>query len=257
MKMAKKSKLVVFNWKENPQTLSEASRLFAVVEKVSRYKGRAEIVVCPPVLYLGELSRKSTTVARLSLGAQNTFWENGGAYTGEVGPLMLRCIGKNVRYSIVGHSERRRYARETDEMVNEKVRAALAAGLRVILCVGEPADVRRRGIRAARQFVKDQLRKDLRGLSMSDSKKGSLTVAYEPIWAISTGRNADPEDVRDVAIFIKKETHSFLGIKIIYGGSVDGSNIDGYLCYNEIDGFLSGGASLRPKEIIKIVKKVL
>ena len=126
---------------------------------------------------------------RFSLGAQDIFWEDSGAYTGEIGPAMLRSIGKNVRYVIVGHSERRRCFHETDEMVNKKVRAALAAGLRVILCVGEPIAVRKRGIVAARRYVKNQLKKDLQGIINAKLKIKSLIIAYEPIWAIGTGRN--------------------------------------------------------------------
>jgi triosephosphate isomerase len=187
---------------------------------------------------------------------------------------MLKQFG--VRYVIIGHSERRRVFGETDEMVNEKVHAAFAEGLRVILCVGEPAEIRKKGIRAARQYVKNQLKKDLRdivvplknGTQNLDSgfgsttlttgrrndKKGTLVIAYEPIWAIGTGKNDPPEDARDMAIFIKKETHD---AAILYGGSVDGANVADYLCYYEINGVLVGSASLHAKEIKKIIKNIL
>jgi len=144
MDMARNNPLIVFNWKENPQTLREAIRLFSVLTKQAQSKVRknSTIVACPPFVYLPELSKQLARNARLSLGAQNVFWENGGAYTGEIGPAMLKQYGVN--HVIVGHSERRQLG-ETDEMVNKKVRAALAAGLHVILCVGEPLSVRKKG----------------------------------------------------------------------------------------------------------------
>jgi len=264
MIMAGKKKLVVFNWKENPRTLREAFDLLTVLARAlpARRQGRAEIVVCPPFIYLPEFSEKlSSKKIRLSLGAQDVFWENGGAYTGEIGPAMLRNIGKNVRYVIVGHSEQRQYLGETDKMINKKARAALAAGLRVILCVGEPVDIRKKGINAARQYVKNQLKKDLQGIKSG----GRLIIAYEPIWAIGTGRNCPPAEARDMTVFIRKEVsrtmsirHSTFDIRrlpILYGGSVNGRTIVDYLCYNEIDGALVGGASLRSREIEKIIKK--
>lgn len=254
--MAKNGRLVVFNWKENPRTLHEASRLFSATLKIAREgrRGNIEIVACLPFTYLSELSRTFAHLpAFCSLGAQDVFWENGGAYTGEIGPAMLRNVGKNVRYVIVGHSERRRLLHETDEMINEKVRAALVVGLRVILCVGEPMSVRRAGIRAARQYVKDQLRKDLRGIRALSTKRLALIIAYEPIWAIGTGRNCPPVDACDMAIFIKKETH--IG-SVLYGGSVNGGNIGDYLCYHGIDGALVGGASLHTTEVRKIIKNI-
>ena len=163
--MAKNSSLVVFNWKENPRTEREAIRLFSAIskavpkQKTWRYRGRR----CPPVVYLKELSEKlAASHAHFSLGAQDISWENVGAYTGGIGPVMLKQFG--VGHVIIGHSERRRVFGETDEMVNKKVRAAFAAGLRVILCVGEPAEVREKGIRSARQYVKNQLKKDLQNL---------------------------------------------------------------------------------------------
>jgi triosephosphate isomerase len=251
MYMAKGNRLIVFNWKENPKTSREASRLLGAVEKVALSSGNkgADVVVCPPFVYLSELSRTfKRGSARFSLGAQDVFWENAGPYTGEIGPEMLKQFG--VRYVIIGHSERRRFLGETDEMVNKKVRAALAAGLRVVLCVGEPAEVRRKGILAARQYVKNQLKKDLQNLDSRLHGNDRIKVAYEPIWAIGTGKNDSAEDARDMANFIKKETR---GAVVLYGGSTTGANVGSYLCYHEINGVLVGGASLRAEEIKKII----
>ena len=163
--------LIVFNWKENPETSREASRLFTELAAASKNNGRATIVACPPFVYLAELSKKLAAVrGRFLLGVQDIFWENKGAYTGEIGSAMLRGIGKNVQYAIVGHSERRQFLGETDDMVNKKVRAAIAAGFHVILCVGEPIAIRKKGIAAARQYVKNQLKKDLHGVLSPHTK---------------------------------------------------------------------------------------
>jgi len=243
--------LIVFNWKENPETSREASRLFTELAAASKNNGRATIVACPPFVYLAELSKKLAAVrGRFLLGVQDIFWENKGAYTGEIGSAMLRGIGKNVQYAIVGHSERRQFLGETDDMVNKKVRAAIAAGFHVILCVGEPIAIRKKGIGAARQYVKNQLKKDLHGVSLSHTKGSGLAIAYEPIWAIGTGRNCPPAEALAMAKFIKDIAGNY---PVLYGGSVDGANIGDYLCYDEINGVLVGGASLRGKEIKKII----
>jgi triosephosphate isomerase len=252
--MAKKSPvLIVFNWKENPRTSKEAIRLAAAVNRVSRSVGKngSEVVICPPLLYLAELSKKIglRSGSRCALGVQDVFWENGGAYTGEIGPAMVRAAGENVRYVVIGHSERRRFLGETDETIQKKIRASLAAGLRVILCVGEPGEVRKKGVRAAQQYVKDQLKKDLQNIGRRVSGDGCLIVAYEPIWAIGTGRNCPPPDARDMAEYIERIAHA----PVLYGGSVDATNIKDYLCYTEIHGALVGGASLRADQIKKIV----
>ena len=266
--MPQDKRLIAFNWKENPATPREADRLFAALANAGANRARKnlDIVACPPFIYLAELSKKMTARhAHFELGAQDVFWEDTGAYTGEIGPAMLRGIGKNIKYVIVGHSERRRFLGETDEMVNKKVRAALAAGFRVILCVGEPKEVRKQGIVSARQYIKNQLKKDLQGLdsrrSLSSAKaedgNDRMIIAYEPIWAIGTGKNADPDDARDMVIFIKKEVKQFSDIPVLYGGSVSSSTVADYLCYTEINGVLVGGASLRGEEIVKMVKNAL
>jgi triosephosphate isomerase len=256
--MAKKEvRLIVFNWKENPQTLREASHLLSATLKIARdeRRGNAEIVACLPFTYLIELARTSSHVPScFSFGAQDVFWENIGAFTGEIGPAMLRSIGKKMRYVIIGHSERRRLLHETDEMVNEKVRASLTVGLHVILCVGEPMAVRKKGIVAAKEYIKNQLKKDLQGILNLKFKILNLIIAYEPIWAIGTGRNCPPADARDMAIFIRNEARD---AKVLYGGSVDGANIADYLCYHEINGALVGGASLRAEEVKKIIKQTI
>lgn len=248
-------KLIAFNWKENPATARDAVRLFrAVVRGLSGAPKGSAVVVFPPFLYLTELVRaaraRRSSPSPLTLGAQDVFWENEGAYTGEIGPAMLRGIGKMVQWTIVGHSERRRSLGETDEMISKKLAASRAAGLRVVLCVGEPAEVRRKGSAAARRYVKDQLKKDLRGRDRRLFRHGDLVVAYEPIWAIGTGRHCSPEEAVAMSRFIKQEVPD---APVLYGGSVDGDTAESYLWYNEIDGVLVGAAGLRPKEVKKII----
>ena len=251
-------KLVVANWKENPRTEAKALALFCAVAEIKHPKN-IEVAVCPPFIYLERISEMrrrgdGSRAARVALGAQDVFWEEKGAYTSEVGPKMLRSLG--VRYVIIGHSERRRWLHETDVMINKKTKRALKDGLGAILCVGEPLSVRRKGVAAAKKFVEGQLAKDLAGVSRI--KLPRLVVAYEPIWAIGTGRYDKPEDALAMAVVIKnflKKTFRFAP-RVLYGGSVDSKNVHSYVQYKEIDGTLVGGASLRAAEFKKMVVAV-
>jgi triosephosphate isomerase len=283
----KMRKLFAANWKENPRTEAQALRLFKEIVATMRTaaSGRSlaavEIVICPPFIFLEKIAEEYKKMGRLMgkfakknllLGAQDAFWEERGAYTGEVGPKMIFSLG--ARYVIIGHSERRRYLKETDEVINKKIALALQDGLRVILCVGESAEIRKKGIEAAREFVKNQLKKDLKGVGGWKLKAESLVVAYEPIWAIGSGKNDDPRDAAAMAAFIKKETagiinKAFTGkagavgkkniaakqkIRVLYGGSVNGKNAKDYVQCKEIDGALVGGASLKAAEFHKIMQ---
>lgn len=248
-------KLLVANWKENPSSEKKALSLFREVAKVKR--GNVQVIICPPFVYLegiADMARKMPvgTKKGFALGAQDIFWEDQGAYTSEVGAKMIKGLG--ARYVIVGHSERRRYAKETDAMINRKVQSALHAGLHVILCVGESLSVRKKGLSAARAFIKNQLKKDLKG-----SASGHLTIAYEPIWAIGTGKNDKPEDAVEMARFIKQAVsggETSVMPRFLYGGSVNSKNIADYVQYKEIDGALVGGASLKSGEFKKMIEKI-
>jgi len=252
--MGKLPKLIAANWKEHPKTTSEALALFGAVAKVPRAAG-VTVAICPPFIYLEEMAREfkrmpSATRLRLAIGAQDIFWEEQGAYTGEVGPAMLRSLG--AKYVIVGHSERRRFAKETDIMINKKIALAAKDDINIILCVGEPLSVREKGPAVAKKFVGQQLAKDLKNIHL---KAGKLYIAYEPIWAIGTGRSDTPEDAREMAIFIKgvlKKTKR-IAVRFLYGGSVDGGNAGSYIQLKEIDGALVGGASLKAEEFKKII----
>ena len=250
--MARQKKLIAFNWKENPASRRDAVRLFRGTAAAARGAEQGtEIAVFPPFLYLAEFSAAVRKGDRLMLGAQDVFWESQGAYTGEIGPSMLRDLGPAMHYAIIGHSERRQFLGETDEMINRKVRAALASGLRVILCVGEQASIRRNGAAAAERHIKEQVKKALRGIGARE--RNGVSIAYEPIWAIGTGRHCPPEE----AVAAARAIRSVAGgsCRVLYGGSVDGATAGDYLCYTEINGVLVGGASLRVPEVKKIIKQ--
>ncbi len=250
-------KLVIFNLKMNPSSLREARKLADFTQNYAeKFGGKAEIVIAPPFVYIPALKIINR---KLKIGAQNAFWANEGAYTGEISPEMLKGLG--VEYVIIGHSERRKYLCETDEMINEKVSTALKAGLKVILCVGEQKrELRSKNyeLRKAQNYVRDQLQKDLKGVLNLKSYFLNLIIAYEPVWAIGTGKACKPEDALEMARFIKKildSRFSILDSRVLYGGSVNGNNVVDFIKYKDIDGVLVGGASLKPKEVLEIIKK--
>ncbi|PIP24424.1 MAG: triose-phosphate isomerase [Candidatus Nealsonbacteria bacterium CG02_land_8_20_14_3_00_37_10] len=243
--------LVVANWKCNPTNLQEAKKLFNSVERRVKEIQKVEVVICPPFVYLSNIQHLKSNI---QLGAQDCFWEEKGAFTGEISPAMLKDLG--VDYVIIGHSERRKYLKETDEMVNKKLRAVLKAGLKAILCVGSI----QRGKNGEREMSR-QLEKALFGVKKSDLE--NIVFTYEPIWAISTTRGsavATPENTKEGAIFIRKTLFKLFNnspqIKIIYGGSVDGSNIRGFIERAEMDGVLIGAASLKAEDFIAAVKNI-
>ncbi|MFH0806476.1 MAG: triose-phosphate isomerase [Candidatus Brennerbacteria bacterium] len=229
-------KLVVANWKLNPKTEKEAVRLALAEDKLN-------VVIAPPFPFLSAVGK---VLKRAKLGAQDAFYEAEGAFTGAVSPSMLRSLG--VRYVIVGHSERRADG-ESDATVAKKVSAAERAGLAVILCVGEPWSVRKKGITAAKQFVKMQLSADLKKV------RSPLIVAYEPIWAIGSGKADKPEEAAEMAQFIKSflVKRSKLKVRVLYGGSVSPKNAESFFKGKGIDGALVGGSSLSLKQFREIV----
>lgn len=233
----------------NPQSFSAAEKLAEnILVGIKKAKSRLNVVICPPLPWLTTLAKMKK---KIEWGAQDVFWEPEGAYTGEVSPKMLKNSGVN--YVIVGHSERREHLGETDEMINKKVKAALSLGLKVVLCVGE----RSRSDPNFQDFVKDELRADLIGISGRSAKY--LLIAYEPLWAIGTGEAAEPDDIFEMATYIRRNIFDILGKKaayntpILYGGSVDHENAAGFLHARGVNGLLVGSASLEPKEFIGIV----
>ena len=213
---------------------------------------KSEIVICPPFTAM-ESAVRSARGTDIRIGAQHVFWEAEGAYTGEVSPEMLRDLG--CQYVICGHSERRQYFGETDELVNRRLKAVLKAGLTPIFCLGETLTERETGVTFA--VCQRQLEQGLDGLSAEQT--ALVVVAYEPVWAIGTGRTATPQDAEEVISFIRAQLSHRFGVavgeqvRIQYGGSVKPENIKELMAQPNIDGVLVGGASLQADSFAKIV----
>lgn len=214
-----------------------------------------DVILCVPYtdLFYSLLTAQNTAI---KIGAQNMHWEEKGAYTGEIAPEMLRCI--NVEYVIIGHSERRQYFAETDETVNKKVKAALAHELTPILCVGET--LKQREIGLAEEVITKQVELALEGLTAKQVEE--VIVAYEPIWAIGTGKVAKKEDANDAIKQIRDKIADLYGkeiaqnVTILYGGSVNAQNAKELFSTSDIDGGLVGGASLKVDEFEAIIKSI-
>ena len=242
--------LIVANWKINPQTIDEAREILNEVKKEVGNIKKSEVIICPPFLYLPywvEFFTKKEQ--KIKLGAQDCFWEEKGAFTGEISPLMLKNLG--CQYVIIGHSERRKLG-ETDEMINKKIKAALKAKLVPILCIGETEKEKKTG--KTFKILTNQLKKSLGSILNSKFKiLNSFIVAYEPVCAIGTGNPCSSKEAKKVFLFLQK----FFGkVPVLYGGSVDSENAASYIHEANFQGLLVGGASLNPKEFIKIIKSV-
>lgn len=243
-------KVVAGNWKMN-MLPNEAIQFIEGLEKLVK-DTENEVVLCVPYtdLFYALMSAQGTNI---KIGAQNMHWEEKGAYTGEISAEMLKSI--NVEYVIIGHSERRQYFSETDETVNKKIKKALQVGLKPILCVGETLEQREAGI--VEQIITTQTEKALEGLTKEQVEK--VVIAYEPIWAIGTGKTATKEDANDAIKMIRGKIAEIYGqnvakgVIIQYGGSVKAANAKELFEMSDIDGGLVGGASLKLDEFEKIV----
>ncbi len=247
--------IIAGNWKMY-KTVAEAVQLaHEIRESVVNIKG-VEVVLCPPFTALAAVA-DLLAKGEIGLGAQNMHWEEQGAFTGEISPLMLTGL---CDYVILGHSERRQYFGETNEGVNKKAKAALAHKLRPIVCVGENLAQNEGGETAA--FVGGQVRAAFAGLTAEDAVQ--VVIAYEPIWAIGTGKNAAPADAnRIIGLSIRGALAELYGeavaqqIRIQYGGSVNPGNIEAFMAQPDIDGALVGGASLKADSFVALVKGAL
>ena len=254
--MTERTPIVAANWKMHKthlEAIQTVQKLSYLLDKDDAE--RVEVVICPPFTALRSIETLiQSDRLPYGLGAQDVHPEDRGAFTGEVSPTMLSAL--NVAYVIVGHSERRELFAETDESVNRKVRAVFRHGMTPILCVGETLQEHDTG--GTQDKVKRQIQAALHGVNAEDGTR--LVVAYEPIWAIGTGRNAEPADAGQVVAFIRETIGSALspevaaGVRIQYGGSVKAGNIRDFMAHPEIDGALVGGASLDPEEFALIVK---
>jgi len=215
-----------------------------------------DILVCPPFTALKSVY-DLIKGSNIKLGAQNLHWEMKGAFTGEISPLMLKDVG--CEYVIIGHSERREYFKETDDIINKKIFAALKVGLKPIVCIGEKLEERESGV--TEKVLEQQITEGLKGLSNEDME--NITIAYEPVWAIGTGKTATPEIANTTQSFIRNKIKEIFNeniaekIRILYGGSVKADNAKALLEQEHIDGALVGGASLEAENFIKIIKSGL
>lgn len=245
-----RKKVIAGNWKMNmlpDETIKMIEELAPLVEGA-----QSEVILCVPFtdLFYALLTAQNTNI---KIGAQNMHWEENGAYTGEVSARMLKSIG--VEYVILGHSERRQYFNETDETVNKKLKKAFEIGLNPIVCVGETLEEREAG--KANEVVTNQIRKAFEGITNVQATK--TIIAYEPIWAIGTGKTATAEDANNMICNIRQEMSNLYGqmtaqrVIIQYGGSVKASNCKELFGTSDIDGALIGGASLKADEFAKIV----
>jgi len=245
---------VAGNWKMNTDSHSSIALTEAVVAGSEDIAGSSvDVAVCPPFVYLQAVS-KALSSSRVALGAQDVYFEQKGAFTGEISAAMLKDVG--CTYAICGHSERRHVIGETDELINKKVAAAILGGLLPILCVGETIEERKADKTA--EVVTRQLKKGLAGLS--EAKLSAVTIAYEPVWAIGTGLTATPQQAQDVHALIRRLVGEMYNraiaedIRIQYGGSVKGDNAGELMAQKDVDGLLVGGASLKPDDFVAIIK---
>jgi triosephosphate isomerase (TIM) len=250
-----RKKFIAGNWKMNMDKAGAAALAKGLKEQLAGCPGSetVDVAICPPFVYL-QTASEAISGSQIALGAQNVYFEGNGAFTGEISVAMLKDVG--CRYAIIGHSERRHVIHETDELINRKVLAALAGGIEPILCVGELLDEREHN--ATEAVVEKQLRQGLANVSAAQMQK--VTIAYEPVWAIGTGKTATPEQAQDVHKFCRGILASLYGkptaeaTRIQYGGSVKASNAAQLLGQPDVDGALVGGASLKVDEFMGIIR---
>jgi len=241
--------IIAGNWKMN-KNIKEALELVEIIKNGEK-KDSVEVVLCVPYTDLISV-KEALKGTNIKLGAQNMHWKESGAFTGEIAPLMLNEIG--VDYVIIGHSERRQYFNETDDTVNKKIKSALNHNIKPIVCVGETLEEREKGIEET--IVGNQIKKAFDGIE--EESMGKIVIAYEPIWAIGTGKTASNEDANKMIGFIRNTIGEIYSektkdkIRIQYGGSVKPSNIAELMKEEEIDGALVGGASLT-KDFLKLI----
>ena len=243
--------IVAGNWKMH-NTVSESVALANAIKEGTTGLKNGEVVVAPPFTALRSVG-DAIKGSAVTLAAQNMYYEDKGAFTGEISPLMLKDVG--CTYVIIGHSERRKYFNESDENVNLKVKKALATGLKPIVCVGETDGERNKG------FTQSVVNRQVRGAFNHIDNIDNVVIAYEPVWAIGTGKVATSAQAEDVHDFIRRLLVEIYGcvaadVRILYGGSVTQDNIGELIAIEDIDGALVGGASLKPDGFLGIIQKM-
>ncbi|RIN76205.1 triose-phosphate isomerase [Staphylococcus simulans] len=246
--------IIAGNWKMN-KTVQEAKDFVKALPQLPD-TNEVEAVICAPTIQLDALTTavKNGEAEGLEIGAENTYFEDSGAFTGETSPVALADLG--VKYVIIGHSERRELFFETDEDVNKKAHAVFNHGMTPIICVGETLEQREGG--KAEEVVGEQVKKALEGLS--DDQLKQVVIAYEPIWAIGTGKSSTAKDANEMSAFVRKTVADLASqevadaVRIQYGGSVKPNNIAEYMAESDIDGALVGGASLKVEDYVKLLE---
>ena len=253
-----RNRMIAGNWKMN-ETFAEGVELAqGIVDQLASGTGNVDVVIAQPLVDLKGVSEVLAQAnSSVALSAQNVYWEESGAFTGETSPAMLTSVGAT--HCIIGHSERRGYFGETDEDINRKAKALMAHDIVPISCCGESLEVRNAGTHV--QFVVDQIKADTKGLEITDPSK--YVIAYEPIWAIGTGMTATADDAQEVCGAIRKTLVEIFGaeiadgIRILYGGSAKPENVGGFLEKEDVDGALVGGASLKADSFVAMVKSAM
>ena len=248
--------MIAGNWKMNKTYTEGVVLAQGLADELAGADVKVDVVVCPPTVDLKGVSQViEQSEAKFDLGAQNVYFEESGAFTGETAPNMLEAVG--AKYCIIGHSERRGYFGETDEDINKKAKILMEHDIVPISCCGEPLEVREAGTHV--EFVVDQIKKDTEGLQITDPAK--YVIAYEPIWAIGTGKTATADDAQEVCGAIRQTLVEIFGsetadqIRVLYGGSAKPENIAELVAKPDVDGALVGGASLKAADFASMVVK--
>jgi len=247
-----RKKIIAGNWKMNVKPSETAALVAAVVEATKEFAGKVDIVCCTPAIDV-PAAVAAAAGTQVEIGSENCHWEDHGAFTGEISTGMLLDAG--AKYVIVGHSERRQYFGETDETVNKRARAAIAAGLTAIVCIGETLEEREAG--KLNEVIERQMKVGLKDVTAADCAK--LVIAYEPVWAIGTGKTATPDQAQEVHALIRATLAGLVGaetaetVRIQYGGSMKPSNAAELLAKKDIDGGLIGGAALKAADFAGII----
>lgn len=256
MENLKNKKIIIANWKMNPSTLAEAKDLFNAVKREAKRIEGVDVIIAPPAIWLGQLkiNEKDDTI----LAAQNMSWEEKGALTGEISPLMIKDAG--AKYVILGHSERRIYFGENNEMINAKILSAFKNNLGVIYCVGETA--REKRDEKTQETIEAEIKEGLKDISQGQVEVNKIIIAYEPVWAIGSGEVPTFDEALSANLLIKKTLAGLYNrniaekTPILYGGSVDSRNAKDFIAKGGMDGLLVGGASLKASEFGSIMRQL-
>ncbi len=250
-----RKKIVAGNWKMNKDIPESENLISELKSKLSNFNSLTEVIICPPFTNL-QLASELTKNTIIKVGAQNMYYENSGAFTAEISADMLKSVG--CKYVIIGHSERRTIFAETNQLINKKINKAINENLIPIFCIGESLNERETG--ETEKIIESQIRTGLEKISLNNANE--LIIAYEPIWAIGTGKTASPEQAEEVHFFIRKLISDIYSaeiaekIRILYGGSVKPENASSLMSKENIDGALVGGACLKANSFFEIIKAV-